>query len=258
MNENLINNKHVRIATLAVLGTLSLFLLTKFIETAQNLGTSEFPIQRSITVDGTGKVTAIPDIAYISFAVTESAATIAKAQTAATAKMNDALAYLKGAGIEDKDVKTTSYNVYPKYDSTVCYQGTCPTPKITGYEVSQSVEVKVRDTDKAGDVLQGLGTRNVQNISGPNFAIDDVDALTAGARAKAVADAHAKAETLAKELGVRLGKVTAFYENGGPIMYEKSPEIRTMSAGAVAAPAPQLPTGENDYSVNVSVTYEIR
>lgn len=254
---NVTGSKAVRITAVLALAALALFLFVKFVDAAQNIGRSEFPIQNTFTVEGTGKVTAVPDIARINFSVTETATTVGVAQDAATKKMNAAIAYLKEAKIDEKDIKTTSYNVNPKYDYTPCYSGACPAPKIVGYDVSQSVEVKVRDTAKAGEVLQGLGSRNVQNISGPSFGIDDPEKLQSDARGKAVADARAKAEILAEQLGVRIGKVVSFYESGGPIMYANDMRGMGVSATKESAPAPELPTGENEYSINVSIVYEI-
>jgi uncharacterized protein YggE len=197
--------------------------------------------------------------------VQQQAQTVAAAQTAATKQTNDALAALKAEGIADADVKTLGYNVNPQYASNGtqnCPPGImCPmvvtnSNTITGYQVSQTVQVKVRDTSKAGDVLQKLGTLNVQNISGPQFMVDDDTAVTDAARANAIADARTKAETLAKELHVRLGNVVSYNENGG---YNPSPVYSALSKGAATdAAAPSLPTGTNETDVTVSVTYEIK
>ena len=140
----------------------------------------------------------------------------------------------------------------------------CPpvtsSPKIIGYEVSQSIQVKVRDTAKAGQVLEGLGSLGVQNISGPNFTVDDEDAVRAAAREEAIKEAREKAKVLAKQLGVSLGKVTSFYENeGGYPMYGYGKGGAAMESDIrVSAVAPTLPMGENETNVSVTVTYEIR
>ncbi len=255
--------KPVRYAATAALGALALFLLAIGITAWTNLGKSENPYMNTISVEGTGTGTAIPDIATISFSVTEEAATVAAAQADATDKTDAALAAVSGLGIEKKDVKTLSYNVYPKYDNgSVCYSGYCPNeaPKIIGYEVSQTMEVKVRDTGKAGDVLQALGTLEVQNISGPSFMVDDDQDLKGVAREEAIAEAKAKAKALAENLGVRLGKVVSYYENPGypQPYYGYDAKGGMMMETAVAQSAPALPTGEQETSVTVSITYEIR
>ncbi len=253
-------SRPVRYAAASALGILALFLLVATLDALANFGTPDSPYMNTITVEGTGEATAVPDIASIGFSVTETAVTVAEAQTKATTKTDAALAFLKGAGIEDKDVKTTGYNVYPQYESVApCYYGDCGVrnPLIIGYQVTQSVEVKVRDTAKAGGVLQGLGNVGVQNIYGPNFTVDDEDAARNEAREKAIAEAREKAKTLANQLGVRLGKVVSFYENnyGYPVYDSYGGKGGAMEA---AQSAPSLPTGENETTVSVSITYEIK
>lgn len=132
------------------------------------------------------------------------------------------------------------------------------TPKIVGYDVSQTVEVKVRDTAKAGEVLAALGSEGVQNISGPEFTVDDEDKVKAEAREKAIAEARTKAKKLASELGVRLGHVVSYSEGGNypQPMYAMGGKALSMDARVESVPT--LPTGENKTSVTVMVTYEIR
>ncbi len=255
--------KPVRWMATAALAVLALYLLALGLHAWGNIGRADNPYMNTITVEGTGKAATIPDIATIDFSVTETAATVADAQAAATKKTNDALAAVAKLGIDDKDVKTVSYNVYPQYETIApCYSGICPnrSPKITGYQVSETVEVKVRDTAKAGDVLQALGTLEVQNISGPSFMVDDDKDQKSEARAEAIKNARAKADMLAKELGVHLGKVVSFNENTGgyPIYYEGAYGKGGVAMDAQAAPAPSLPTGQTETSVTVMVTYEIR
>jgi len=128
-----------------------------------------------------------------------------------------------------------------------------------GYTVSQTVEIKVRDTANAGSALSALGNAGVSNLSGPSFSVDDPEALRAEARAEAIADAKEKAHTLSKDLGVRLSRVTGYWENGGgyPIQYNERAYGLGGDASA-SAPVPELPVGENEVVVSVSVTYEIR
>ncbi len=256
----------IRYAVLSVLVLLSLFLLTKTWD--QAFGKGQYEPTNAITVEGKGEVSLVPDIAQISFTITESATTVAAAQESATKKTDAAIEALMKLDIAEKDVKTVSYNVSPKYEypqpcppGAMCATVVSGTPKIVGYDVSQSIEVKVRDTAKAGDTLAALGTLGVQNISGPNFMVDDEDAAKAEAREKAIDEARAKAKVLAKQLGVRLGKVMSYSEGSNgypqPMMYTANMK----SGGAMDArveSAPSLPIGENKTTVTVSVTYEIR
>ena len=215
-----------------------------------------------ISVAGTGKVTAVPDVAKISFSVSEDADTASEAQDMAAQKGNDALkALVDDLGIDEKDIKTTYYNVSPRYSrAQPCYQGVCPdyVQTIIGYTASQTIEVKVRDTSKVGDVLTALGKAGASNISGPNFTVDDLDALTEQARAAAVEDARAKAKELAKALGVHLSRVTGYWENSGPYSYDTKAYGLGGAESSVTVAAPTVPTGENEISVTVNVSFEIR
>ncbi len=253
-------SRSVRYAATAALLALALFLAAIAITAWANVGKSENPYMNTITVEGTGTGTSIPDLAVVTFSVTENASTVAAAQTAATGKTDAALAAVEALGVEEKDVKTISYNVYPKYDNPACYSGYCPStnPKIIGYEVSQTVEVKVRDTAKAGSVLEALGSLGVQNISGPSFTVDEEDEIRNVAREEAITEAKAKAKALADQLGVRLGKVVSFYENPGYMPYYGYEGKGGMMMDAAVESAPSLPTGEQETTVSVSITYEIK
>lgn len=229
------------------------------------------PTPAIISFSGHGEVTAMPDIANVYFTINKEAKTVKEAQTKVAEIEKKALDFLKTKNVEDKDIKTENASFYPKYDYVrkLCPQTgaegavspayDCGGKQVlSGYEASESITVKIRNTDDAGAVMQGLGSTGVSNLSGPNFSIDDEDALKAEARKKAIDDAKAKAKVLAKDLGVRLGKITNFNEGGGypvPMMY------KTVGMGGDAeissAPA-QLPKGENIISSDVIITYEIK
>ncbi len=251
-------SRPVRWAAAAALAMLALFLLVKTGDAMARYGKGDNPQVNTITVTGTGDSAVVPDIATISFSMQETAADVKTAQDAATKKTNDALVAIKGLGVSDKDVKTTSYTVNPQYAAAQpCYPGVLCTQgsrKITGYQVSQSVDVKVRDTSKAGDVLAKLGDLGVQNISGPNFTTDNDSGVMSGARANAIADARAKAKELAKELGVSLGDVVSYSDSGDVMPYA----TRSMAMDTKADATPALPTGQDQRTVSVQVTYEIR
>ena len=252
----------VRISVIGLIVILSVFLLAQTISTATHFGRAAgTPATDTITVSGTGKASLAPDVAKITFSVQNTSAKVADAQAATTKQANAALAFVKEKGIADKDVKTLSYNVYPQYEYTRCLAGeACPpsTPKISGYQVSETVQVTVRNLDLTGDLLQGLGSLEVQNISGPNFTLDDPNAGQDAARANAIDDAKVKAQILARQLGVHLVKIVNFNESSGgnPVMYAAMAKDSAMGVGG--APAPQVPAGENEYNSTVSITYEIR
>ncbi len=218
----------------------------------------------TITLSGHGEVQAVPDIATVYFTISKDAKTVKEAQDMVAEVEKKALASLKENKVAEKDIKTQNASFYPKYEwksssSPVCMMQYCPpggSQVIVGYTASESLTVKVRNTDDAGKIMQGLGALGVSDLSGPNFSIDDEDALKADARKEAIVDAREKAEALAKDLGVKLGKVVSFSENGGyayPMMYSKD----MMNSSAASAPA-SLPKGENTISSDVTITYEIR
>ncbi len=222
-----------------------------------------------ISVDGSGDAVSAPDIATFSFTVNENAKTVADAQTKATTKTNAALKAVRDAGIADKDIQTQSYNINPHYEyqSAVCpaYSSSsavsyCPGGKsiLTGYDVSQTIQIKVRDLSKAGAIFSTIGALEVENVNGLTFAVDKPEAVQAEARAKAIAAAQAKAESLAKQLGVKLVRIISFSENNSvprALMYSMDSKVMS-SAGAVAVP--EVPAGEQKITSNVSISYEIR
>ncbi len=237
---------------LAILATL--FVCVKFVSAVKNMNrATDIAKATTIDVSGEGKSFAIPDIANVSFTVEQKEATVHEAQEIVTKKSNDAIAFLKSSGIAEKDIQTTNYSANPQYDYS--YSGG-RSPKLTGYIVSNTVTVKIRDTASVGKIIDGLGSKGVTGLNGPNFTVDDPNAINAEARAKAIADAKAKAEVLARDLGVRLVRIVRFTENGRggyPVpMYAKD---MAQSAGNAA---PELAVGENTFTSNVTITYEIR
>lgn len=224
------------------------------------------PTPATISVMGEGEVLAVPDIGQFSFSVNASADDAATAQELSGTKINEILAYLKGEGIEEKDIKTQNYNLYPKYryEERICALGVsyCPPGERIpdGFEVTQTISVKIRATDTAGAVIAGVGERGATNISGLNFTIDDTDALRADARAAAIADAQAKADVLAGQLGVRIVRLANYSEGGG--FPEPYLQTRTMAFDAAVEEAgfggAELPVGEESTQVQVSITYEVQ
>lgn len=218
----------------------------------------------TITVSGEGEAFAVPDTAEISFSVRNEAKTLADAQKVVTDKIAETIALLKEQGIDEKNIKTDSYTSYPKYDygnsQINCFAIGCPTPsnpKITGYEVSQMISVKIKDTAKVSPVLEGLAKIGVSDMNGPNFTVGDEDGLTAEARKLAIDDAKEKAKVLASDLHVHLGDIVSFNEDGGAYPMYSS---KAMMAGAadMESRAPELPKGENKITSRVTITYKIR
>lgn len=236
--------------------------------TYQTLKTAKYQYMgpTTINVRGEGEVFAKPDIGSFSFSVRAEGVDAAEAQTKSAEAINGILAYLTEAGVEDKDVKTTNYNLYPTYnygEDRVCAWGQyCPPidPVIDGYEVSQTVTVKVRDLDKSGDLISGVGGKGATDISGLSFTIDDESELKAEAREKAIVEAKEKAKELAKDLDVRIVRMVGFYEEENyPMPYYGGygGAEMAMSKDSMGS-APGMPTGENTIKSTVNITYEIK
>ncbi len=251
-------------AFLATVVLLAVFLGVKVLSSLKELeyigrGTSAANV---IAVSGSGEVYAVPDVGSFSFSVVEEGKTVKEAQDKASKKVNSVIDAIKKMGIEEKDIKTTGYNSYPKYEysqAQICTNGYCPPSRQTliGYEVNQNITVKVRKTDQAGDVLTKVGSLEVSNISGLDFVIDDMDKVQSEARDKAVQDAKEKAKVLSRTLGVKLKRIVNYYESGNqpPIYYGM--EAKAMGGTDMMPTVPEIPTGENKVVSNVVITYEI-
>ncbi|MFT5281103.1 MAG: hypothetical protein ACI9AR_000560 [Flavobacteriaceae bacterium] len=218
--------------------------------------------QNQITVQGTGEVYAIPDIANISFTVKAEKDTVGDAEDEVSEKIGLIISDIKDLDIESKDIKTTSFNSNPRYEYRSNDKGFGNSTRVLrGYEVSQTLSIKVRDTDNAGKVLEIVGDRGVENISGPRFSIDDTDVYQQEARELAISDAKEKAEKIADGLGVKLKKIIGFSENGGDA---PEPYYREMMSGSSESSmgsksiSVDLPSGENIITQTVSITYKIK
>jgi uncharacterized protein len=221
------------------------------------------PAYNSISITGEGEIIAVPDVATFSFTVSADARNVSEAQAVVTGKMNTILKALKELGVEDRDIKTSDYSVWPKYryESAPCSPTYCPPPRqiSDGYTASHGVIVKVRKTEEAGQALAAAGDNGATNISGISFTVDDPEQVMAEARALAIADAKSKARTLSKDLGVRLVRVVNFYDSSNqypPMPYGMGDERSFMKD--MAQSAPTIPQGENKVKVSVTVVYEIR
>lgn len=220
-----------------------------------------------ISVSGEGEVFAVPDIATISFSVREESKKVSDAQNKVSAKIKTTLTAVRKLGIPDKDIKTQNYSSSPKYEwqsrTVSCMGMNCPSPYpgkqvLVGYEVSQSVTVTVRNLDLVNGLVDTLGQASVTDMNGPNFAIDKQDELKAEARKEAIDKARAKAEVLARDLGVTLVRVVSFSEGQNYPIYARTMMAEGMMSASKDAITPELPQGEEKITSQVTVTYEIR
>jgi len=220
----------------------------------------------TISVQGLGEVYAVPDVGQFSFFVTEKGANAEEAQTRSAEKVNNILAVLEELEVAEKDIKTENYNLYPiyRYETKNCPRDMyCPAEQVLdGFEVSQSISVKVRDLDKTGNILAKIGEKEVSNISNLNFVVDDIEQFKNEAREKAVENAKNKSESLEKALGVKFEKMVGFYEDDfslyGNYRDEYTAKQQNSMVFAEDASGPSLPTGENVVRSQVSITYKVK
>ena len=216
---------------------------------------------RTFSVDGTGKVDATPDLATFSATVmTDGGKNVADVQSANTEKMNRVNVFLKDQGVAKEDLKTLQYNLSPRYSYNPCMAGNCPAPTITGYNLTQTLEVKVRDNAKLGDLLSGVVENGANNVSEVRFVVDDDTSVKDAAREEAIAEAKKKAKAVAKAAGFRLGKLVTMYESSSPGMpYGMGGGgIEAAAYKADTAPAPVVEPGTQSNTVQVTLTYEIK
>jgi len=223
--------------------------------------------RNTINVQGEGEVSAVPDIATFSFSVKEESLTVSEAQTVVTKKMNNVLDFLKQSEVDEKNIKTTGYNIYPRYEwqneKIACFGINCPIPDrervLVGYEVSQNISVRLENIDKAGEVLAGIGALEVTNVSGLSFEIDDEDDLKRQARKEAIEEAQDKAKQLAKDLGVSLVRIVNYSSDDGNSYPRYAVMEKNMAYGMGGDVAvPEIPVGENEIKTTVYITYEIK
>ena len=208
----------------------------------------------TVTFSGEGKVIAKPDVAKLSFSIVTQATTSNAAKDANAAKSNEVTAFLKKQNIEEKDIRTSGYNLY----SQQSYSITGGSPRITGYQASQNFQVTIRDLANAGKILDGIVLAGVNQVDQLQFVIDDPEMLKAKTREMAIADAKEKAGALEALIDIDLGKIINFQENsaGDMVYYEKSMMLADGRGGGNGAPS--LPIGEDEIVVNVSITYQIK
>jgi len=210
----------------------------------------------TISIGGLGEVTAAPDTAFITSGVTTQGATAREALDANTKAMGDLLETLKSAGIEARDIQTSGFSVNPNYvysDARDANGYQLP-PKINGYQVFNTVTVRVRDLASLGGVLDKAVNVGANTINGVTFSVADPSKLYDEARKAAFADARQKAELYATAAGEDLGKIVNISESQG--YNGPQPYMMKVAADAASSPVP-IATGELSFQINVQVTWNL-
>lgn len=209
------------------------------------------PAERTVKVQGEGKVTAVPDQAQLEFEVQEEGSRLEDVSAQVRDKMKKAFQTLKAFAISDKDFQTVSYNVQPKYK----YDKNGGENQRVGYIVTNRIRVVLKDVDSAGKVLEAVTQLEVSQVQGPDFGFSDPAQLRIQALKAAVEDAHAKAEALARSAGADLGKVISINETGSVM----PPRPMAFRANAMVAQAEvPIAKGEDEVTANVEMVYSLK
>lgn len=207
---------------------------------------------KEISFSGEGKVVVKPDIALVSFSVNTRAGTSVEAVNQNNTKMNAVIAAVKKAGVEDKDVQTTMYNLQPVYDYT--REGSV----FKGYSLDQQVSVKIRNLDNINSVMDSATSAGATTVGSLSFTVDDMEKVKSEARVKAIEQAKQKAKDLAGQSGLKLGKlvnVSEGYFGGYPTPLYGMGAANAMDKASSIAPSIQ--TGQSEVTVSISLTYQI-
>lgn len=251
MDEKKINYYRILSAFFLILALVIIYSV--FWGPAKRFSDSFLPA-KTVTINAEGKVIVSPDIAKISFSVISRGADPGEVADKNNKKMNEAIDFIKSQGIDPKDIKTTQYNLTPIY----VYNEKEGRNYISGYELTQTVLVKIRDFRKIGKILGALPEYGINQIGQVSFDVDEPEKYLAEARSQAFDKVKSKAEEMAKKNNAKLGSVINFSEYQGPqpIPYYESYAKGMGGGGPVAAPSIQ--PGSQEVSVQVSVTYEIK
>lgn len=211
------------------------------------------PVQPRIVVTGEGEASVAPDMALLSLTVMREAASAREALDANNAAMTNVTEAIKLFGIADRDLQTAGLQIMPRYDYTNKPDGT-QEAKLVAYQVTNTLSVRVRDLVKTGEILDKAVSLGVNQGGNITFANDDPSAVITEARRKAVAEATAKANTLADAAGVKLGRVVEISDQS----YSAQPmPIEAKAFDRVAAAVP-IQAGENSYRVQVNMIFALK
>jgi uncharacterized protein len=209
--------------------------------------------QTGIWVNGVGTVDVQPDVAILTLGVEAQAATVAEAQSQASDAIDKVIASLKANGVADKDIQTQYYNI----NKVTRWDDKGQVETVLGYRVSNTVTIKIRAIDKAGEIIDAvaLAGGDLTRIDGISFTLDDATQAVQEARQKAMNDAKAKAQQISTLSEVTLGKVTYVSENS----YTPYPVRGSVvpAAGSMDSAKTVISPGELQVTVNVQVAYAI-
>nr|WP_208856466.1 SIMPL domain-containing protein [Rhizobium mesoamericanum] len=211
--------------------------------------------EAAISVSGEGQASVAPDMAVLNLSVVKQAKTAREALDENNKAMSDVLAALKKAGIAERDLQTSGFSVQPQFNFPQSNDGQQQPPQLVGYQVSNSLSVRVRDLSKLGAILDEAVTLGVNQGGDIQFTNDKPQAAMEEARKNAVADAIKKAKTLAAAADVKIGRVIEISETSP--RPQPVPVLRAAMMKEAADSAVPIQGGETSYNVTVNVTFSI-
>ena len=214
--------------------------------------------QDLISVSGTGEVYVTPDIASITISVQTENRDVSVASEENSTKMNNVIEYIKSEGVESRDIKTTGYNINPRYE----WNNDTGKRILAGYEVSQSATIKIRDLSKIGSIISNSTVKGANDISSLSFIVDDDESAKDEAKELAIKDAKTKAEELEKLLGIKMVKIVSYSEYSSDYTPRATVYNESLSYAkqldSSAGFTPTIEAGENKITSTVTITYSIR
>ncbi|MCX7912354.1 MAG: SIMPL domain-containing protein [Dehalococcoidales bacterium] len=207
--------------------------------------------QEGIWVSGEGKVKVVPDVALLSLGIEVQEKSVAEAQAKAAGAMDSVMEALRDAGIAERDIQTTRFSI----QQVTRWDADREEEIVVGYRVTNSVNAKIRDLDRAGSIIDAVAIAggDLTRISGISFSVEDPTDLYREARIRAIEDARARAKTLAETAGIKLGKPTYIAETS----YVPGPVYRDALKAAEGAAVTPISPGEMELTVTVQVVYDI-
>jgi hypothetical protein len=244
--------KLYKIAAVIIIFFVTLFIYSKF---GPSLPISLLTQQKGepLVVSEQGKASGAPDMAIISAGIEDNGESLSTVENSVNTKSKTLADAVKKLGVKSEDIQTSSYNVSPNYDYT-----TTPN-KITGYLVSTSYQIKVRDLTKVNDIVAALTPAGANQVGGISFTFSDETQakLTDQARKQAVDKAKQKAESLAKATGITLGNIINISEDNNNQIVPQ-PMMAVGGGTAEKSVAPDIQTGSSDITTTVTISWEIR
>ena len=242
-----------------VLGVLLiLFLAISVVDRVYNVSQDFKAIPKNtISMSAEGKVAARPDIATVTVGVVTTGTTAQAAQDENTKSTNKIIEFVKQQGVADADIVTSNFSVYPNYDYTSGKN------ILNGYTTNQTLTLKVRGVDKStttlGKILSGSLESGSNQVQGVYFSFDDADNLRQEARKIAIEKAKQKAADLAAASGLKLGRIITVSENSISQPYPMPYALDSVkSAPSGGAASPQIETGSQDITAQMTLVFEIK